>query len=180
MKRSALLLIACLLLGSVSFAQENPADAPASKADIEKYLDVLHTRDLMKTMMDAMSKQMHQMIAEQLKKDPAMTPQAEGRVNKIMDDIIKTMPIDDLIDAMIPVYQKHFTKGNIDDLLAFYSTPTGQKLVKELPAISTEAMQAVMPISQRMMATAMQRAKDELAQMQKENDPSEKKQTQQN
>jgi hypothetical protein len=180
MKRSALLLIACLLLGSVSFAQENPADAPASKADIEKYLDVLHTRDLMKTMMDAMSKQMHQMIAEQLKKDPAMTPQAEARVNKMMDDIIKTMPIDDLIDAMIPVYQKHFTKGNIDDLLAFYSTPTGQKLVKELPAISTEAMQAVMPISQRMMATAMQRAKDELAQMQKENDPSEKKQTQQN
>jgi hypothetical protein len=180
MKRSALLLIACLLLGSVSFAQENPADAPASKADIEKYLDVLHTRDLMKTMMDAMSKQMHQMIAEQLKKDPAMTPQAEGRVNKMMDDIIKTMPIDDLIDAMIPVYQKHFTKGNIDDLLAFYSTPTGQKLVKELPAISTEAMQAVMPISQRMMATAMQRAKDDLAQMQKENDPSEKKQTQQN
>jgi len=180
MKRSALLLIACLLLGSVSFAQENPADAPASKADIEKYLDVLHTRDLMKTMMDAMSKQMHQMIAEQLKKDPAMTPQAEGRVNKMMDDIIKTMPIDDLIDAMIPVYQKHFTKGNIDDLLAFYSTPTGQKLVKELPAISTEAMQAVMPISQRMMATAMQRAKDELAQMQKDNDPSQKKQAQQN
>ena len=180
MKRSALLLIACLLLGSVSFAQENPADAPASKADIEKYLDVLHTRDLMKTMMDAMSKQMHQMIAEQLKKDPAMTPQAEGRVNKMMDDIIKTMPIDDLIDAMIPVYQKHFTKGNIDDLLAFYSTPTGQKLVKELPAISTEAMQAVMPISQRMMATAMQRAKDELAQMQKDNDPNQKKQAQQN
>ena len=180
MKRSALLLIACLLLGSVSFAQQNPADAPASKADIEKYLDVLHTRDLMKTMMDAMSKQMHQMIAEQLKKDPAMTPQVEARVNKMMDDIIKTMPIDDLIDAMIPVYQKHFTKGNIDDLLAFYSTPTGQKLLQELPAITTEAMQAVMPISQRMMATAMQRAKDELAQMQKENDPSPKKQTQQN
>lgn len=180
MKRSALLLIACLLLGSVSFAQQNPADAPASKADIEKYLDVLHTRDLMKTMLDAMSKQMHQMIAEQLKKDPAMTPEMQGRVNKMMDDIIKGMPIDDLIDAMIPVYQKHFTKGNVDVLLAFYSTPTGQKLIQELPAITTEAMQAVMPISQRMMATAMQRAKDELAQMQKENDPSPKKQAQQN
>jgi uncharacterized protein len=180
MKRSALLLIACLLLASVSFAQQNPADAPASKADIEKYLDVLHTRDLMKTMLDAMSKQMHQMIAEQLKKDPAMTPEMQARANKMMDDIIKSMPIDDLIDAMIPVYQKHFTKGNIDDLLAFYSTPTGQKLVKELPAITTEAMQAVMPISQRMMATAMQRGKDELAQMQKENDASSKKQTQQN
>src|ERR1700745_509493 len=83
MKRSALLLIACLLLGSVSFAQQNPADAPASKQDIEKYLAIMHTRDMMKTMMDAMSKQMHQIFAEQLKKDPAMTPQAEARVNKM-------------------------------------------------------------------------------------------------
>jgi uncharacterized protein len=176
MKRSALLLIACLLLGSVSFAQQNPADAPASKQDMEKYLAIMHTRDVMKTMMDAMSKQMHQIFAEQLKKDPAMTPQAEARVNKMMDDIIKSMPIDDLMDAMIPVYQKHFTKGNIDDLLAFYSTPTGQKVIKELPAITAEAMQAATPIYKTMMATAMQRVQDELAQMQKGNDPSSKKQ----
>ncbi len=180
MKRSASLLIACLLLGSVSFAQQNPADAPASKEDVEKYLDVMHTRDMMKTMMDAMSKQMHQIFAEQMKKDPGTTPAAEARVNKMMDDIIKSMPIDNLLDAMIPVYQKHFTKGNIDDLLAFYSTPTGQKLIKELPAITAEAMQAATPIYKTMMATAMERVQAELAQMQKENDPSPKKQTQQN
>lgn len=180
MKRSALLLITCLFLGSVSLAQQNPADTPASKADVEKYLDVMHTRDMMKTMMEAMSKQVHQIFAEQMKKEPAMTPQAEARVNKMMDDIIKSMPVDDLIDAMIPVYQKHFTKGNIDDLLAFYSTPTGQKIIKELPVITAEAMQAATPIYKTMMATAMQRVQEELAQIQKENDPSSKKQTQQN
>jgi hypothetical protein len=180
MKRSAFLLITCLLLSSASFAQQNPADAPASKEDVEKYLAIMHTRDMMKTMMDSMSKQMHQIFAEQMKKDPGMTPQAEARANKMMDDIIKGMPIDDLLDAMIPVYQKHFTKGNIDDLLAFYSTPTGQKVIKELPAITTEAMQAATPIYKTMMATAMQRVQDQIAQMQKENDPSPKKQTQQN
>lgn len=180
MKRSALLLIACLFLSSVSLAQQNPADTPASKADVEKYLDVMHTRDMMKTMMEAMSKQVHQIFAEQMKKDPGMTPEVEARVNKMMDDIIKSMPVDDLIDAMIPVYQRHFTKGNIDDLLAFYSTPTGQKIIKELPLITAEAMQAATPIYKTMMATAMQRVQDELAQIQKENDPSSKKQTQQN
>ena len=180
MKRYALLLVACLLLASVSFAQQNPANAPASKEDVEKYLDVMHTRDMMKTMMDAMSKQMHQIFAEQLKKEPGMTPEVEARVNKMMDDIVKGMPIDDLLDAMIPVYQKHFTKGDINDLLTFYSTPTGQKLIKELPAITTEAMQAATPIYKTMMATAMQRVQDELAQMQKENDANSKKQAQQN
>jgi hypothetical protein len=180
MKRFVLLLVVCLLLGSVSFAQQSPADAPASKADIEKYLDVMHTRDMMKTIMDAMSKQLHQMVAEQMKKDPAMTPEMEARVNKMTDGIIKNLPLDEMLDAMIPVYQKHFTKGNIEDLLAFYSTPTGQKIIKELPSITTEAMQAVMPISQKMMATAMQRVQNEIAQMQKESDPSGKKRTQQN
>jgi hypothetical protein len=180
MKRSAFLLITCLLLSSASFAQQNPADAPASKEDVEKYLAIMHTRDMMKTMMDSMSKQMHQIFAEQMKKDPGMTPQAEARANMMMDDIIKSMPIDDLLDAMFPVYQKHFTKGNIEDLLAFYSTPTGQKVIKELPAITTEAMQAATPIYKTMMATAMQRVQDQIAQMQKENDPSPKKQTQQN
>ncbi len=64
-----------------------------------------------------------------------MTPEKEERAFKLTDDMLKNFPVDEIIDAMIPVYQKHFTKGNIDDLLAFYSTPTGQKVIKELPAI---------------------------------------------
>jgi hypothetical protein len=167
MKRSALFLITWLLLSSVCFAQQNPADASASKEDIEKYLAIMHTRDLMKSISETMSKQMRQVTSEMLKKQSNVTPEMRERVNKMTDDLIKNMPIDEMIDAMIPVYQKHFTKGNIEDLLAFYSTPTGQKVVKETPAISAEAMQAVMPISQKLMATAVQRAQDEIAQMQK-------------
>ena len=180
MKRSALFLITWLLLGSVCLAQQNPADAPASKEDIQKYLAVMHTRDLMKSVSQTMSKQMRQVTTEMLKKQSNVTPEMEERVNKVTDDLVKNMPIDEMLDAMTPVYQKHFTKGNIDDLVAFYSTPTGQKLIKELPAITAEAMQAVIPISQKLMATAVQRAQDEIAQMQKENAPSSKKQPQQN
>ena len=91
MKRSALLLIACLLLGSVSFAQQNPADAPASKADIEKYLDVLAYTGLDEdddgryVEADA-----SRMIAEQLEEGPGDdAEQMEARVNKMMDDIIE-------------------------------------------------------------------------------------------
>lgn len=180
MKRFALLLVVVFLLGSATFAQQNLADAPASKADVERYLDVVHTRDLMTTMMDAMSKQVHQMIGEQLKKQGGLTPEAQAQVNKMMDDVIKSIRTDDLLDAMIPVYQKHFTKGNIDDLIAFYSTPTGQKLVKELPAITTEAMQAATPVYQKIMADTLQRLEAQMTQLRKENDASGKKQTQQN
>ena len=90
MKRSALLLIACLLLGSVSFAQQNPADAPASKADIEKYLDATQTRERVKTIMDLVSKQMHKNLIERLQKDPGTTPEQMDRASKMADNIFDT------------------------------------------------------------------------------------------
>jgi hypothetical protein len=54
-------------------------------------------------------------------------------------------------------------------MVAFYSTATGQKLVRELPAITQEAMQAAYPILQKQMAATMERVKQEVAEMTKEN-----------
>ena len=34
------------------------------------------------------------------------------------------------------IYAKHFTKKEIDDIAAFYATPTGKKVAKLLPALS--------------------------------------------
>lgn len=46
-----------------------------------------------------------------------------------------------LIGRMVPVYQKHFTDKEIDELLKFYGTPTGQKVIREMPATMAEGMQ---------------------------------------
>ena len=48
----------------------------------------------------------------------------------------------DLITMVIPVYAKHFTEDDIDQLVKFYKTPIGQKLIAATPEITTEAMQA--------------------------------------
>jgi hypothetical protein len=77
-----------------------------------------------------------------------------------------------VLQAMIPVYQKHLTKGDIDGLIAFYSTPTGQKVLKETPAMTSEAMQTSYGIAQKMMAKVMDRVQSEIAQLQKSNDGS--------
>ena len=34
-----------------------------------------------------------------------------------------------MMQSMVPAYQKHFTKGDIDNLVAFYSSPTGEKVI---------------------------------------------------
>lgn len=81
-------------------------------------------------------------------------------------------------EAMVPVYQKHLTKGDVAALTAFYSTPTGQKMLKELPQISAEAMQAVMPIIQKMTAKTMEQVREQIAQLQKQSEENSNKPSQ--
>ncbi len=178
MKRVSFAILVFLLFGSISFAQQSPSDAPASKEDIEKYLDTMHVRDMMKTMMDAVTKQMRQITHDQLKKQPNLPPDAEARVDKMTDDMVKNLPIDELIQAMIPVYQKHLTKGDVDALVVFYSSPTGQKVLKEMPAMTSEAMRASSGIIQKVMAQAEERVQTEIAQMQKETEGNSARQPQ--
>lgn len=180
MKRTALAFVVCLLLASVSFAQQNPADAPASKEDIQRYLDAMHTRDLLKTMMQAMTKQMHQMVHDMIKDQKNLPPDFEERMFKNTDSMWEDFPVDEYLDAVAPVYQRHLAKGDVDALVAFYSTPTGQKMVKEMPAMTAESMQAASGIMRKLMAKAMQRVQDEIAQLQKEASPTPTKKAQQN
>ena len=172
MKRVVLVLTLCSLFSLAGYAQQSPADQPATKEDVQRYLDAMHTRELMRSTMDAMAKQMRQMTHDQVVKQPNLPPDFETRMNKMTDGMFKDMPVDELLDAMIPVYQKHLTKGDIDALAAFYSTPTGQKIVKEMPALVAESMQAAQGITQKMIASAMQRVQDEVAQAAKESEAS--------
>ena len=41
---------------------------------------------------------------------------------------------------MIPIYQSHFSELDLNEIVAFYSSPVGQKVLREMPAISAEAM----------------------------------------
>src|SRR5580704_3628632 len=171
MKR--LLLAATILLctSSIGFAQQDPADSPATKEDIQKYLEVMHSREMMTKVIDAMTKPMHQMMHEQYEKDKDKLPaDFETRMNKLMDDTMKSFPWDEMLDSMVPIYQKHFTKGDIDHLVAFYSTPTGQKVLRELPAITAEAMQSMLPLIQQRMETMTRDLQQQVAEMIKQSE----------
>ena len=114
MKRIFLALAASLVFVISGLAQQSPADTPATKEDVQKYPEVMHSREMMAKTMDAMSKPMHQMMHEQFLKDKDRLPaDFEERMNKIMNNSLKNMPVDELLESMIPVYQKHLSKGDI-------------------------------------------------------------------
>jgi hypothetical protein len=156
----------CFVFVKVGAAQQSPVDPPASKEDIERYLQVMHSREMMTKMMDAMVTPMHQMMHEQFLKDKEkLPPNFEERMNRIMDDYMKKLPLEEMLEAMVPAYQKHLTKGDIDALVAFYSSPTGQKLIQEMPAMAAEAMQAMMPLMRKQLDEMTRRIQLEVAEM---------------
>ncbi len=108
-------------------------------------------------------------LCEQVSKNAAnLPPGAEADVNKKIDDMLMDFPIEEMLQAMIPVYQKHWTGADVDAMVAFYSTPRGQKILKDLPAATAEAMQAAMPIIQKRMEAMTERVQQEVAQMTKD------------
>jgi uncharacterized protein len=168
MRRSLIAVILSLAFCWNCVAQQaaTNTDAPASKEDVERYLQAINYQDMLNKMIDVMSAPMHQMVHEQYIKDQDKLPaDFEAQTNQKVDAMIKDMPWDDMTQAMVPSYQKHFTKGDMDTLTAFYTSPTGQKVLREMPAIMAESMQTMVPIMQKHMEAVNRSVKQQIAGM---------------
>ncbi len=159
MKTRCLFVLLCLAMaGFPLLAQSDP---PASREDVVKLFDVMNIRDQMRTVMESVAKQQRAMIHEGLKKrSPEITEEDLARMDQFTSDIMKDMPVDGMIDDMVPVYQKHLSRSDVEAMSTFYSSPTGQKLLREMPAMTAESMQAAAPRIQAMMDKVMSKAED--------------------
>ena len=129
-----------------------PVDQQPSKEDLAKLFEVMHLRAQMQNMMSTMQQMIRQQMESQSKrldsKYGQLTPEQQAGLQKILNTYLeKSMSIytiDEMIDDMIPVYQRHFTKTDVDSLIAFYSTPSGQRMLAEQPVIMKEYYPVVM------------------------------------
>ncbi len=162
MKRLLIATVLCFAFGWNCFAQQ--ADPPATRQDVEEYLHAINYRDMLNKMIDAMSAPMHQMVHDEYVKDKDKLPaDFEAQTNKKTDEMMKNIPWDEMIQAMVPSYQKHFTKGDMQALTAFYKTATGEKILREMPAITAESMQTMMPIMRKHMEAVNQNVQQQIA-----------------
>ncbi len=127
MKRFLISLIVCTVFAATVMAQD-ASSAPATKEDVERYLTAINSHDMMNQIMTAMEKPMHQMVHEQyLKNQDKLPADYEERTNKTMDDMFKDMPMDEMMQAMVPVYQKHLTKVTSTHWSRFIHRPPGRR-----------------------------------------------------
>ncbi len=153
--------IVCLLCFSsgVVLAQQPPStDSPATKDDILNLFRIMDTQAQVRQVMEQVMQQMRTMNREQIKqRHPGITEADLARMDRESEEIAKTFPVDEMIEDMVPVYQKHLTKADVDAMIAFYSSPTGKKLLRELPALMSEGVQAAYPRMQKNLDAILKR-----------------------
>ena len=163
MKKAAALVF--LLCTVVVFAQEDAqkrdlSSQAATREDVARLMDAMQLRkqmeNLQQTMVSQVKPMFERMADEQLKQ---MSPAQRQKFTKLMQDSLAesltAYPVSEMIDDIIPIYQKYLTKGDVQYISAFYSSPSGRKLLDRQPEIMRDLMAQVMPKMQERIRDLM-------------------------
>lgn len=59
---------------------------------------------------------------------------------EVWDRFLEQAGGDELVELVIPIYERHLTHEDVKGLIAFYESPLGRKLVSKQPLIMEESM----------------------------------------
>jgi len=126
------LVLACIAASSCAVKPLDHAPAygrmtPEKDQEIRRLLEVTGTT---KTMPEARD----QMIAEFRKALP-------GVPSEFWEDFRKEINIDEVVDLMVPVYDKHLSLEEIKAANAFFATPAGKRFAEKMPVVSAEGFE---------------------------------------
>lgn len=187
MRRIFLIAISLMSLAMVCGAQE-PAAAPAedaatpksavpaadqpSREQLVQLFEVMRIRSQMATMLKTVPQAVQQQLRSEehsfeakMPGDPTLTPEQKAAVDKVtakyMDAAFKLYPMDEMVDDLVVVYQRHLTKEDVDAITTFYKSPAGQHLLDSQPAMMKEMMPATMKkMQERAQALTASYSKD--------------------
>lgn len=97
--------------------------SPERKALIKKFLDVFGTTQ-------AMEQNFKMMIDQMAKERPE-------EAAKMRDRIV----VNEILDELLPMYDKYFTDDDLNAYIAFYQSPQGQKLTQSLPNMMRDSIE---------------------------------------
>lgn len=133
MRRCALLISLVLLLALVQIptasAQETvDSTNAATESDIRELLELTHTDSLMAQVLD-------QLLSQFRDYNPSVPEEWWEKARS-------KMKVAELIELLFPIYSKYLTHDDTRQLIDFYSSPIGRKLIEVQPMITQESMAA--------------------------------------
>lgn len=135
MKKLFLLLILTITFTMSTIAQDKITD-------IKYLLKLVNSEQVSDAMINSMIPVLKQQASEKIQENSA-----KEKFNSLMDTLI--IEVKELSNKLVNVelvniYEKHFTHEEIKDLIKFYKSPTGKKLLEKSPEITKELMNSMM------------------------------------
>ena len=113
-------------------------------ANIRKLLHVMSGKQ-MKDMMDKALQSSLEAIESQMPADA----QADPEMRQALDEYLKSLSLtekdlEEMLDLMIPFYDKYLDEADVAALVRFYESPAGRNFIRVMPEMMTEMMPQIM------------------------------------
>jgi hypothetical protein len=189
MKRSKSVVLAIALSGAPFVFAQAPAAEGQSKAvavvpadqqptanQLDRLFEVMRIKDqlasLTKTMPQIMQQQITQQM-EELHKDhpelanltPAQKEKVEKVMTKFMNQAVTLYSGDEIIADIKGIYQRHLTGNDVENLITFYGSTSGQHMLDMVPVIMQEFMPTAMQKMQAKMRPMLAELSKEMAEI---------------
>jgi hypothetical protein len=145
MKQVTLLLLS-FFLTIAAFSQTSPTPLTTKEEHAKQLLELTGSAKLGMQVMN-------NMIA-------SFKTQVPSAPADFWDDFIKEVNTKELLDLMIPIYVRHYTDDELMQLIQFYKSPLGQKVIEKLPLITQDSFVAGQEWGRRIGEKAANRLKD--------------------
>lgn len=173
LSKSLVLLFAALGAGPALVAQQPanqaqataitvPEDEQPTGQQLDRLFEVMRTKAQMtattKMLPQIMQQQFERQIEEVKKDHPEfskLTPEQQQAISKViekfMTQAMNLYTADEMVADMRAIYQRHLTGSDVENLITFYSSPSGQHMLDMIPVI----MQEFMPVAMEKMQSKM-------------------------
>jgi hypothetical protein len=156
------------------------ADEASKRAKVEELVSVMHMDRMMNQMLEAIKGQTEQ--AMQQPGADSMTPEQKKIETdyqaKALQIVIDSMGWKAMEPEFVTLYAQNFTEEEIDGMVTFYKSPTGQAVLNKMPQLMSSAMQLaqsrMVDIQPKMKALMEDRAKQMAAATPKSSSPAAK------
>ena len=138
---------------SVSAAAVIPPDQQPTKEQLAKLFELMRLHQQVQSVLTMTQSMMQQQLSAQIKDragklGSSLTVDQQAAIAKISDKYMQKafnlFTIDELLDDMAGIYQRHISRSDVDAMIAFYSAPAGQHLLDAQPVILKEYMPVIM------------------------------------
>jgi hypothetical protein len=134
MRLPVLLCALVLAFAAPAGAQPAPQVDPAAVTQARTYMTKVGVPTLMRMVLNSTATNMRRVLEAS---NPGKADAIGEMMTMYVTELDQRLPA--LLDAIAVVYARHLTAEELADINRFYDTPTGQKLIKELPGILKEA-----------------------------------------